>query len=66
MPKVEVKGTIVTNDDKWIYDWCEIQAVCPKDVAQALEGATGDVAIEINSGAKPQPTLSGSAEVQQQ
>ena len=48
--KVEVKGTIVTNDDKWIYDWCEIQAVCPKDVAQALEGVTGDVTIEINSG----------------
>lgn len=51
MPDVEIKGTIVTNDDKWIYDWFEIQATCPKDIQKALADADGkDVTIQINSG----------------
>jgi len=48
---IPIKGTIVSNDDKWIYDWFEIEAVCPKDVAKQLSEANGeDITVEINSG----------------
>lgn len=49
--KVNVKGTIVSSDDKWIYDWFGIDATSPKDVSDALESANGiPVDVEINSG----------------
>lgn len=51
MKEINVVGTIVDNDDKWIYEWCDIQATAPKDVDKALEEANGeDVTIFINSG----------------
>ena len=51
MKKIELKGTIVSNDDKWIYDYFGIEAVCPKDIQNALKEANGeDVTIEVNSG----------------
>lgn len=43
---IEINGTIVSNDDKWIYDWCEMDAFCPKDL-NLIDGQ--DVDIEINS-----------------
>lgn len=51
MKTIPIKGTIVSNDDKWIYDWFEIEAVCPKDVAKQLNESNGEeVIVEINSG----------------
>lgn len=51
MVNVLVKGTIVSNDDKWIYDWLEYEATCPKDISKALEDAKGDeVTLQVNSG----------------
>jgi len=51
MKTIPIKGTIVSNDDKWIYDWFDIEAVCPKDVAKQLNEANGeDITVEINSG----------------
>lgn len=48
---VSIRGTIVSNDDKWIYDWFEIDATCPKDVIKAIAQEQGDeVVFEINSG----------------
>lgn len=43
---IKINGTIVGNDDKWIYDWCEMEAFCPRDL-NLVEGQ--DVDIEINS-----------------
>lgn len=43
---IKINGTIVSNDDKWIYDWCEMDAFCPKDL-ELIDGQ--DVDIEINS-----------------
>lgn len=43
---IKINGTIVSNDDKWIYDWCEMEAFCPKDL-NLIDGQ--DVDIEINS-----------------
>lgn len=51
MADIEIKGTIVANDDKWIYEYFDIGAVCPKDVSGILREAAGeDVTIQINSG----------------
>lgn len=48
--RAEIKGTIVSNDDKKIYEWFDIQATCPNDIAKAMKEAAGDdITIEINS-----------------
>lgn len=51
MARVKVKGTIVPNDDKWIYDWFGIEAVCPRDIERAIAEAKGEMlSVEVNSG----------------
>ncbi|MCD3351269.1 Clp protease ClpP [Clostridium botulinum D/C] len=51
MAKVNVKGTIVDSEDKWIYDWLDLDATCPKDVEKAIDTANGeDLEILVNSG----------------
>lgn len=48
---IEVKGTIVSNDDGWIYDYFGIENTTPKKVVDALKSANGeDVTIQVNSG----------------
>lgn len=51
MPKViNVKGTVVSDDDAWIYNWFGIEAVSPNAISAALAEANGDdVVIRINS-----------------
>ena len=46
---IDIKGTIISDDDKWLYDWCGIDAVCPKDVLSGLTG-NDDIDVYINSG----------------
>lgn len=51
MIDVNVKGTIVPNDDKWIYDWLDYEATAPKDIEKALKEADGEeVTFIVNSG----------------
>ena len=48
--KIGIKGVIVSNDDKWIYEWFEMDATCPRDVENEIEKANGeDLDIIINS-----------------
>lgn len=50
MPKINIKGVIVSNDEKWIYDWFEMDAICPKDVQEIIDTANGEkIEVEINS-----------------
>ena len=50
MAKIKIRGVIVSNDDKWIYDWFDMEAVSPKDVEMELEAAAGEeIEVEINS-----------------
>lgn len=50
MRTVKITGAIVPNDDKWIYDWLEYEATCPKDIEKSLNEANGeDITIMINS-----------------
>lgn len=49
--KIDMKGVIVGNDDKWIYDYFEIGAVCPRDVIEKIDEAKGErIDTYINSG----------------
>lgn len=52
MGKIEIKGPIVADADKWIYDWFEMPATCPNDVNKALAKMKDDEEVEaiINSG----------------
>lgn len=52
MLTINIKGDIISNDDKWIYDWFEMDATCPRDVTEILNAAALDEEIEvlINSG----------------
>lgn len=48
---IDIRGVIVPDDDKWIYDWFDITATCPKMVRDALAEANGeDVEVLLNSG----------------
>lgn len=49
MKKIKVHGTIVTNDNKWIYDELDMDSTSPKDISDALADTNEDVIIEINS-----------------
>lgn len=49
--KINIKGTIVSNDDAWIYEWFDIQHANPAAVEAVLEEADGeDIDVDINSG----------------
>lgn len=51
MKKINVKGAIISNDDKWIYDLFEYESTCPKDITNQLEGLIDEpVQVTINSG----------------
>ena len=43
---IKINGVIVGTDEKWIYDWCDMESFCPRDL-NLIEGQ--DVDIEINS-----------------
>ena len=36
MPSIDLKGTIVSDDDKWLYDFVGLDAVCPADIRKGL------------------------------
>lgn len=49
--RIDVRGAIVPNDEKWVYEWLDMEATCPKDVHSVLEQANGEkVDVYINSG----------------
>ena len=50
MTTIPIKGTVVNNDDKEVYDLFGYDNVSPKDVSDILKGVNGqDVTLEINS-----------------
>lgn len=52
MAEIDVRGDIISNDDKWIYDWLEWDATAPKDIRNALEAKPDgeELLVRINSG----------------
>lgn len=49
--RIDIKGVIIPNDDKWVYDWFEIDCTSPKQIIDSLETAGGqEVDVYIDSG----------------
>ena len=50
--KIEIKGSIISNDDQWIYDYFDMEATSPKKVNDLIAQAKAneELEIEINSG----------------
>lgn len=48
MTKIEIKGTIISNDEKWIYDLFEMDSTSPKDIL--LPENNEPLEVVINSG----------------
>lgn len=40
--KIAVKGQIVNNDDKPVYDFFGVESVCPGEILQLVENANGE------------------------
>ncbi|MGN0337888.1 MAG: Clp protease ClpP [Lachnospiraceae bacterium] len=50
MKQINIRGPIVSDDDKWIYDWFEMACTTPGDFLGQLQEADGDdVFVLINS-----------------
>ena len=48
MPKViDIKGPIITNDDKWIYDWFGVASCCPADIRSQLDEVADDEGVQV-------------------
>lgn len=52
MATVEIKGDIIPNDYKWIYDWLEWESTCPNDIKTAIASLKSgeQLIVLINSG----------------
>ena len=50
MVKVRIAGVIISNDQKWIYDWFEMDSFCPNDLRKAITDEYETIEVEINSG----------------
>lgn len=51
MKRIGIRGTIIPNDYKDIYDYFGIESTCPADVIKGISEAQGDeITFEINSG----------------
>ena len=50
--RIDIRGVLIPNDYKWIYDFFEMDATCPRDVQKVLDKVQlGDeVEVYINSG----------------
>ncbi len=48
--KINIKGAIVSNDDKWLYEIFGMEHTAPKDVIDALPKNNEDIEVIINSG----------------
>lgn len=50
--EIDVRGDIISNDDKWIYDWMEWDSTCPADIRKAItDKPQGELlTVLINSG----------------
>lgn len=48
--KIPIKGVIVSNDEKWIYEFFDMEATTPKDVNEILDKANGEqLEVVVNS-----------------
>lgn len=56
---IDVKGDIISNDDKWVYDWLEWDSTCPNDVKNALINAKPGEEIEVHVNSEGGSVMAG-------
>lgn len=49
MVTINIKGPIISNGEKWIYNWFEEDSTCPNDVINVLPVDGAEVTVIINS-----------------
>lgn len=51
MKKAFIKGDIITNEYKWVYDFYEFESTCPKDISDVIESLEDgeELQVEVNS-----------------
>ena len=37
MKEAKIRGDIINNDTKWIYDWLEWESTCPNDIKSVID-----------------------------
>lgn len=48
--RLKLNGEVVSSDDKWLYDWFEIESFSPRDVREMLDSNTDEeLTLEVNS-----------------
>lgn len=52
MKTAQIRGDIINNDTKWIYDWLEWESTCPKDIKTAIDSLEPgeELRVIVNSG----------------
>ena len=45
--KIDIRGAIIPNDYKWIYDWWEEDSTCPRDVQKVIDAVQPGDEIEV-------------------
>lgn len=45
--RVDIKGSIIPNDSKWLYDWFEMDATCPRDIEKAISECPQGEKLEV-------------------
>lgn len=52
MKTAEIRGDIISNDLKWIYDWLEWESTCPNDIKKVMESLDDgeEFRVIVNSG----------------
>ena len=48
MTVLNLNGSVVTDEDKWFYDFLEIPSISPSDLTQALE-SDEEIVLNVNS-----------------
>lgn len=47
MAKVNIKGPIISSDEKWIYNWFGMDATCARDVEKVINSAEQGEQLEV-------------------
>ncbi len=52
MKEAKIRGDIINNDTKWIYDWLEWESTCPNDIKSVIDTLDPgeELRVLVNSG----------------
>jgi len=45
--QAQIRGYMIPNDIKWVYDWFEIDATCPRDIQTVIDSLDPGEEIEV-------------------